>query len=123
MEDVNVILPGEVGGVAVRDDLDDLAVDGDCGVAGGFDIGVEDSEGGIVLEEVRSLLDASGVVDGDDVERRVFASVPASKEVPSDSTESVDGYLQFCFCYSFPVSSATPNLNNSYSSTFTHTLL
>lgn len=89
------LAPRQVGRVAVGDDLDHLAVDGDGVVAHGLDVGVEDAERGVVLEEVRRLLHASGVVDGDDVEgRAVAAPVPAPQEVAPDAAEPVDRHLQ-----------------------------
>lgn len=97
------IPPGQVGGVTVGDDLDDFAVDGDAVGADGLDDGVEDAEGGVVLEEVGRLLDAAGVVDGDHVERGVLPPVPAPEEVPSDPSESVDRNLQLRFHHCFLV--------------------
>lgn len=59
--------PWEVGWVTVRNDFDDLAIDGNSLVARWFDISVKDAESGVVLEEVGSLFDTSSVVDGDDI--------------------------------------------------------
>lgn len=104
------LLPGEVGGVAVGDDLDDLAVDGDGGVGGGLNDGVEDAKGGVVLEEVGRLLDTSGVVDGNDVEGGVLAAVPAAEEVTAYASEAVDGHPHLRLCHPLPVSPAAPHL-------------
>ena len=40
------------------------------------------------------LLDAAGVIDGDDVQQRVLPAVPAAQEVATDAAEAVDGHLQ-----------------------------
>lgn len=90
----NYLLPGEVGRVAVGDDLDDLAVDGDAVGADGLDVGVEDAERGVVFEEVGGLLHASGVVDGNDIQRGVLSPMPAPQEVPPNPTESIDCHFQ-----------------------------
>lgn len=71
-------LPWQISRVAVSDDLDYLSVDGNGAVAGGLDVGVEDAECGVVLEEVRGLLDAAGVVDGNHIEWGILATVPAT---------------------------------------------
>ena len=93
-DDVNSELsPGELGGVAVGHNLDDLVIDGDVGVVNNLDVSVEDSEGGVVLEQVGGLLDTAGVVDGDNLEEGVGASVPAAEEVAANAAESVDGDL------------------------------
>nr|GMD37702.1 Uncharacterised protein [Ipomoea batatas] len=93
----------EVEGVAAGYDFDDLAVDGDGVVADGLDVGVEDAEGGVVLEKVRGLLDTSGVVDGNDVKGRILPSMPAPQEVPSNSSESINGHLQLSLHYCPPL--------------------
>jgi hypothetical protein len=46
-----------------------------------LDVRLERAEDGVVLDEVGRLLDAAGVVDGDDVEEGVLAPVPAAEEV------------------------------------------
>jgi len=40
------------------------------------------------------VLDASAVVDDDDIERGVLAAVPAPEEVPADAAEPVDRHLE-----------------------------
>lgn len=85
--------PWKVQWVPVGDNLDDLAVHGDGVVTDCLDIGIKDTEHGIVLQQVGGLLDTSGVVDDDDLQGRVLPSVPASDEVASDSSKSVDGNL------------------------------
>lgn len=107
MED---LLPGEVDGIAVRDDLDDLAVNRDAISAHGLDISFEDAKGGVVLEEVGGLLDTAGVVDGNDVEGRVLAAMPAPQEVAADPAESVNGHLQLCLYHSLSVSTIASHL-------------
>lgn len=103
------VLPGELEGVAVGDNLNDFAVYRDSVCADGLDVCVEDSERGVVFEEVGGLLHTSGVVDGDHVERGVLSSVPTSQEVPPDSSESIDGHFQFGLCNS-PVLLPSTNL-------------
>lgn len=105
------LLPWEVERVAVGDHLDDLAVDGDGGVAGGLDVGLEDAEGGVVLKEVGGLLDAAGVVDGHHVEGGVLAPVPAPQEVPPDPPEPVDRHLYLRLRRPLPVSTTAPSTN------------
>ena len=85
--------PGELSGVAVGHDSDLLAVNGDGGVVDDLDVSVEHSEGGVVLQQVGGLLDTTGVVDGDDLEHGVLASVPAAEEVAANTAEAVDGDL------------------------------
>ncbi|RWV99661.1 hypothetical protein GW17_00037427, partial [Ensete ventricosum] len=102
--------PGEVEGVAVGDDLDDLAVDGDGGLALGLDVSLEDAEGGVVLEEVGGLLDASGVVDGHHVQGRVLAPVPAPQEVAPDAAEPIDRHLYLRLRRALPVPATANHL-------------
>lgn len=100
------LLPWKIDRVPIRDNLDDLAIDGDAISANRLDVSFEDAEGGVILEEVGGLLDTSGVVDCDNVERGVLAAVPAPQEVASDSSESINGHLKLCLYYTFPVSPA-----------------
>ena len=46
------------------------------------------------LPGVTYVLDASAVVDDDDIERGVLAAVPAPEEVPADAPEPVDRHLE-----------------------------
>mmetsp|Transcript_24577 Transcript_24577/g.60396 ORF Transcript_24577/g.60396 Transcript_24577/m.60396 type:complete len:490 (-) Transcript_24577:33-1502(-) len=87
------LLPGQLGGVAARHDLDHLAVDGDVRVVHHLHHGVERAEDGVVLHQVGRLLDTAGVVDGDDVQVGGLAPVPAAQEVAPDAPEAVDGHL------------------------------
>ena len=87
-------LPGEGQGVAAGNDLDLLSVDGDGVVADNLDISVEGAQDRVVLEQVRGLLDTSGVVDGDDLQEGVLPALPAAEEVAANATESVDGDLE-----------------------------
>lgn len=92
-DEVDVLgAPGKLRRVARRDDLDRLAVDRDGRVVDDAHVGVEGAERGVVLEQVRGLLDASGVVDDGDVEERVgAAALDAAEEVAADAAEAVDG--------------------------------
>ena len=87
-------LPGQLEGIAGRDDSDGLAVDGDVGVIDNLDVGAERSQDGVVLQQVRGLLDTSGVVDGNDLQERLLSALPAAQEVAANATEAVDGNLE-----------------------------
>ena len=86
-------LPRQLERVTGRHNLDGLAVDGDVRVVDDLDIRLERAEDGVVLDQVARLLHSARVVDGDDVEHGVGASVPASQEVAADAAETVDGNL------------------------------
>lgn len=103
---MNDLRPGEIGGVAVRNNLDDLAINRDAISTNRFNIGFKDAKGGVILEEVRGLLDTSGVIDGNDFKWRVLATVPAPQEVPTNSTKPIDCNLQLCLGCNFPVPAA-----------------
>jgi hypothetical protein len=84
--------PRQLRRVARRDDLDRLAVDRDGRVVDDAHVGVEGAERRVVLEQVRGLLDASGVVDDGHVEERLgAAALDAAEEVAADAAEAVDG--------------------------------
>lgn len=104
--EINDLPPGEIDGVAVRNNLDDLAINRDAISTNWFNIGFKDAEGGVVLEEVRGLLDTSGVIDGNDFKWRVLAAVPAPQEVPTNSTKPIDCNLQLCLSSNLPVPAA-----------------
>jgi len=90
-DEVNLqVLPRQLERVAVADDGDVLAVDGDGGVVDDLHVRVERSEDGVVLEQVRRLLDTSAVVDRDELESRGLAALEAAHEVASDTSEAVD---------------------------------
>ena len=88
------LLPGQLEGVAGGDDLDGLAVDADVSVIDNLDIGSERPQNGVVLEQVRGLLDTSGVVDGNNVQEGILSALPAAEEVATNATEAVDGNLE-----------------------------
>jgi hypothetical protein len=50
-----------------------------------LDVRLERAEDGVVLDEVGRLLDAAGVVDGDNLEVGGLTSVPAAEEVAACS--------------------------------------
>ena len=104
------LLPGEKRRVAVRHNLDDLSINRESSVSRRLHISVEDSESRVVFKEMRSLLDTAGVVNGNDIKRRVLTAVPASQEVPPDPTESIDGHLKFSLGHTFPVSTTASHL-------------
>lgn len=83
--------PGELERVTGRDDLDLLAVDGEGVLAGDLDVSGEGTHGGVVLEQVGSLLDTSRIVDSDDLEVGVGTALPAAEELATDAAETVDG--------------------------------
>lgn len=108
------LLPWEVCRVPIGDDLDDLSVDRDGLVAGRLDVSIKDAKGGVILEEVGGLLHTASVVDGDDVKRGVFSTMPAPQEVPPNPSKSVDGHLQLGLCHSSPVTTTASNLIQPY---------
>ncbi len=73
--------------------LDALAIDGDVGVVNDLDIGVEGAQGGVILQQMGSLLHTAGVVDGNNIQQAVGAALPAAQEVTADATKAVDGDL------------------------------
>jgi len=88
-DDVDTQLaPREVGGVALREGLDRLAVDGDAVVVVA-DLGVEDAADRVVLQQVRQSLVVGEVVDRDDLK---VCSLRESRAevVASDAAEAVD---------------------------------
>lgn len=97
---LNNLLPGEIDGVTVGDDFDDLPINRNAISTNRLNISVEDAEGRIVLEEMRGLLDTARVIDGNDIKGRVLPAMPAPQEIPSNSSKSIDGYLQFRLHYS-----------------------
>ncbi len=89
--DVDVELgPLQVRGVALREDLDDLLADLDLAVGGG-DVGVEDTEDRVVLEQVREDRDVGQVVDADDLDVEA-GGAHGAEEVAADAAEAVDAY-------------------------------
>ncbi len=85
--------PVELGGVALGEDFDLLAVDGDeVGAVG--DLLLEVAEDGVVLEEVGQGGGGGEVVDGDEFDVRVAEG--GAEDVASDAAEAVDAYLDCC---------------------------
>ena len=68
--------PVELGGIALGEDLDLLAIDGDEVFAGG-DVVVQVAEDGVVLEQVRESCGRGEIVDSDEFE---FGSCRAKRE-------------------------------------------
>lgn len=95
--------PGEVDGVAVGDDLDDFSIDRDAISANRLDVSIKDAKGRVVFEKVRSLLDTTSVIDGNDIKGWVFSTMPTPQEVPSNSSKSIDSHFQLCLSYYPPV--------------------
>ncbi len=91
-DQVNVHLPpGQLHRVAAGHNLDRLSINRDVAVIDDLHVRTEGAEGGIVLQEVAGLLDTAAVVDGNHVQQRVLAAVPAAQEVAANATEAVDG--------------------------------
>ena len=86
--------PVEVGGVALGEDLDFFAVDGDRVSIGG-DVVFEVAEDGVVLEEVGEGCGGGEVIDGDEVDVGVCEG--GAEDVAADAAEAVDAYLD-CPC-------------------------
>ena len=82
--------PVQLGRVALGEDLDLLAVDGDEVRAVG-DLLLEISEDGVVLEEVGQGGGSGEVVDGDELD--VGVAQCGAEDVASDAAEAVDTYL------------------------------
>ena len=82
--------PVELGGVALGEDLELLAVDGDeVGAVG--DLVLEVAQDGVVLEQVRERGRRGDVVDGDDFELGVANC--SAEDVASDAAEAVNAYF------------------------------
>ena len=82
--------PVELGGVALGEDFDLLAVDGDeVGSVG--DLVLEIAEDGVVLEQVRQGGGGGEVVDGDEFD--VGVANCGAEDVASDAAEAVNAYL------------------------------
>ena len=91
--------PVELGGVALGEDLDLLAVDGDEVLAVG-DLVLEVAEDGVVLEQVGEGGGGGEVVDGDEFDVRVAEC--GAEDVAPDAAEAVDAYL-YCHVAVAPV--------------------
>lgn len=108
-----LLLPGKVEGVAAGDDFNYFAIDRNAVIANRFDISFKDTQGGVIFEKVRGLLDTTSVVESDDVKRGILPSMPASQEVPSNSSKTINCHLQLGLDYSSLVLVST-NLNKKY---------
>ena len=87
-------LPRQLQRVSLRDDVDDVAIDRDGLVVDNLDVRLERTQDGIVLEQVRGWLGATGLVDADDLERAIrSARLPASDKVTANAAETVDRNL------------------------------
>jgi len=82
--------PVELGGVALGEDLDGFAVDGE-GVGGVADFVLEVAEDGVVLEQVGERGGGGEVVDGDEFDVRIAEG--CAENVASDAAEAVNAYL------------------------------
>jgi hypothetical protein len=85
------LTPRELGRVALRQDPEVLAVDGDAVLRGG-DVGIEHSVGRVVLEHVREDRRVGEVVHRRDPEIGLLLQV-GPVEVPPDPAEAVDANL------------------------------
>src|SRR5690606_8314044 len=82
------VAPGEVGGIALFEDLDGLATDGDR-VTRVRDLDAQGAADGVVLQEVRESRVIGEVVDCNDLDVSVLCE-SRTKEITSDTTEAVD---------------------------------
>ena len=88
-DDVDAELaPGEVGRVALGEDLDDVAVDDDVAVLD-LDGLLQAAADGVVLEQVGQGLGAGEVVDGNDLKVRTLCECCA-EVVAADAAKAVD---------------------------------
>lgn len=86
--------PRELQGVAGRNDLDDLSIDGESVIADNLNISLEGTHGRVVLQEMSSLLNTTGVVDGNNLDVGVgTTALPAAEELATNAAETVDGNL------------------------------
>ena len=82
-----------LAGIALGEDFDLLAVDGDeVGAVG--DLLLEVAEDGVVLEQVGQGGGGGEVVDGDEFD--VWVADSAAEDVASDAAEAVNAYLYCC---------------------------
>ena len=85
--------PIELGRIALSENFDLLAVDGDeVGAVG--DLLLEIAEDGVVLEKVGQGGGGGEVVDGDEFD--VWVADRGAKHVASNAAEAVDAYLDCC---------------------------
>ena len=82
--------PVELGGVALGEDLDFFAVDGDGVGVGGYGL-LEIAEDGVVLEQMGEGRGGGEVVDGDELD--VGIADRGTEDVATDAAEAVDAYL------------------------------
>ena len=82
------VAPGQVGGVALSEHLDVLAVDGDAILVVG-DLAVETTEDRVVLEQVGQGLVVRQVVDGDNLDVGALLE-GGTEEVAADPAEAVN---------------------------------
>lgn len=82
------VTPGQVGGVALSEHLDVLAVDGDAILVVG-DLAVETTEDRVVLEQVGQGLVVRQVIDGDNLDVGALLEGGA-EEVAADPAEAVN---------------------------------
>ena len=82
------LAPGQVGGVALGEHLDTVAVDDDR-VALGFDLPLVAAVGGVVVQEVGQRLRVGDVVDRDPLDVRALG-LGGAEDVAADPAETVD---------------------------------
>src|SRR6185437_4492905 len=87
--------PVELGGIALGEDLDLFAVDGDEVIAM-LDVVLEIAQDGVVFEQVGQGGRGSEVVYGYEFDFRIVES--GAEDVASDAAEAVDAYL-YCHDY------------------------
>ena len=89
------VLPGQLAGVLVGQDLDRPAVDDDR-VVGRLNLALEAAEDGVVLEQVGQGLGVGDVVDRHELELGVARGGP--EHVAADASETVDADLVLMRC-------------------------
>lgn len=99
-DEIGEIPPGKIAWVAIRDNLDDLSINRDAISTDRLDICIKDPECWVILEKMRRLLNTASVIDGNNIKRWVFPSVPTPQEVSSNSSKSINGYLKLGFHHS-----------------------
>src|ERR1700683_179511 len=83
--------PRKLRGVALGDNLDHLAIDGDRAGAFGADILNQGAMDRIVLEQMSEGRGAGDVIDGHDLERILMMKGGAEKH-SADAAETIDSY-------------------------------
>ncbi len=85
------LFPGKLGGIAFRQHLDAVTID-DHVVAFDRHFSIKPTMGGVVLRQVGIDTGITEIVDGNDFDRMLFASlIVGSKHISADPAVSVNG--------------------------------